>query len=109
MTLTAIGSMRRRLTLEAPARIGDEAGSATTTWSSLGDVWGALTPRSGREIADADGLSARIDHELEIRWRNDITATMRFRDGATVYVVHAVKDDDTRRRRLICLVEEIAP
>ena len=109
MSLTAIGAMRRRMTLEAPVRTGDDAGSAVVSWSSMGDVWGAITPRTGREIVDADGLSARVNHELEIRWRNDITAAMRFRDGATVYVVHAVKDDDTRRRRLICLVEEIAP
>jgi SPP1 family predicted phage head-tail adaptor len=109
MTIAPAGAMNRRLTLETPVRSGDEAASATLTWSNLGLVWAAVTPRTGREIVTADGQAARISHEISIRWRGDITAALRFRDGATIYLIHAVRDGDQHRRRLICLVEEQAP
>jgi len=109
MRIQPAGALRRRLTLEASSRSGDEAGAAATTWSNLGSVWAAVIPRTGREIVTADGQAARVTHEIEIRWRNDVTAAMRFRDGVTIYTVHAVHQRDELRRRLVCLVEELAP
>lgn len=109
MTVPAAGALRRRLTLEAPVRGADEGGAAATTWSALADVWAAVTPKSGREIVDADGQAARVTHQIAIRWRSDVKAAMRFRDGASLYVVHATFDGDPHRRHLVCLVEELAP
>jgi SPP1 family predicted phage head-tail adaptor len=109
MSIPPAGALRRRLTLEAPVRANDEAASAITTWTSLGGVWAAVTPRQGREIDDADGVSARITTAFGIRWRSDITAAMRLRDGATVYAIHGVRDGDPHRRRLMIFAEELAP
>ena len=109
MNIQPAGALRRRLTLEAPVRSGDEAAAATQTWTSLGGVWAAVIPRAGREIVTADGQAARVSHQIEVRWRNDVTAAMRFRDGITLYTIHALHDRDAHRRRLVCLVEELAP
>lgn len=109
MTIQPAGALRRRLTLETPTRTGDDAASATIAWSSLGGIWAAIIPRSAREIVTADGQSGRVTHEIEIRWRGDITAAMRLRDGGTIYAIHATYDRDPHRRRLVCLVEELAP
>ncbi len=109
MKLQPTGALRRRLTLETPVRSGDEAAAAAQTWSSLGGVWAAVMPRSLSEIVTADGQAARVSHEIEIRWRSDITAAMRFRDGATIYAIHGVHERDAHRRRLVCLAEELAP
>lgn len=103
-----IAALRRRLTLEAPARSGDEAAAATQTWTSLGGVWAAVMPRAAREIVSADAQVARVSHEIEIRWRADVTAAMRLRDGVTIYAIHGVRDRDELRRRLVCLAEEMA-
>lgn len=109
MTTAPIGTLRRRLTLETPVRTGDDAAAAELTWSSLGELWASISPRSGREIVTADAVAARITHDIEIRWRGDVSAAMRLRDGSTIYAIHAVHDRDDKARRLICLVEEIAP
>jgi SPP1 family predicted phage head-tail adaptor len=109
MKIPLAGALRRRLELEAPVRAGDEAASATTNWVAMGGVWAAVIPGSGGEAVSADGVHARISHEIQIRWRSDITAAMRFRDGATLFAIHAVRDGDPHRRRLVCLVEELAP
>lgn len=109
MTLAPTGALRRRLTLETPVRSGEDAASATTTWIEAASLWAAVTTLGGREIVDADGVASRVSHEIELRWRSGITATMRFREGAVIYVIHAVRDRDPQRRRLVCLVEEQAP
>jgi SPP1 family predicted phage head-tail adaptor len=103
------GAMHRRLTLEAPSRTGDEAASASTVWISLGLVWAAVVSRSAREIVDADAKRARITHEIHLRWRADITAAMRLRDGPAIYEIRGVRDADEKRHRLICDAEELAP
>lgn len=103
-----VGHLRHGLVLEAPSRTGDEAGSAATSWGPVATVWAALRPASGREIVDADGVAARVSHEVIIRWRSDVSAAMRFRDGSRVYLIRSVRDVDDRRRRLTCLVEEQA-
>ncbi len=109
MTTERIGHLRRRLTLEAPLRTADEGGAAIVTWTSIADVWAAVHPSRGRELVNADAIVARVTHEIILRWRTDVTAAMRLRDGARIYLIQAVRDTDDRRRRLNCLVEEQAP
>ena len=109
MSSATIGALRRRLTLEQPVRGTDDGAAAALTWTGVADLWASVTSQSGREIVIGDGQAARITHAIEIRWRAGVTAAMRFRDGATVYDIRAVRDGDARRRRLVCLVEELAP
>ncbi len=108
MNTQPVGNLRHGMIIEAPLRAGDDGGSAATSWSFVATVWASVRPTSGREIVDADGVSARISHEVIIRWRSDLTAAMRFHDGARIYLIRAVRDVDDRRRRLTCLVEEVA-
>jgi SPP1 family predicted phage head-tail adaptor len=108
MKIAHAGVLCRRLTLETPVRTGDEAASATITWTSLGVMWAGIIPLGGREIVVADGQASRVSHSVTLRWRGDVTAAMRFRDGAIIYAIRTVRDSD-RRRRLVCMVEEQAP
>ena len=108
MSVIPVAGLRHGLVLEAASRFGDDAGSATVSWTPVAIIWAAMRPASGREVIDADGVSARVTHDIHIRWRADVTAAMRFRDGARVYLIRAVRDVDDRRRRLACSVEEQA-
>lgn len=103
------GALRRRLTIEEPVRATDDAAAGIVAWHTVGELWAAIIARIGREIVTADAQAARITHEVEMRWRDDLTAAMRLRDGARVYVIHALFDRDPQRRRLVALVEELAP
>jgi SPP1 family predicted phage head-tail adaptor len=108
MTKIHPGALRHGLILETPVRSNAEAGGADTVWSQVAVVWASLRPTSGRETVDADGVGSRVTHTAHIRWRPDISAAHRFRDGTRIYLIHAVRDPDDRRRRLACLVEEQA-
>jgi SPP1 family predicted phage head-tail adaptor len=104
-----IAELRHRVTLEAPVRTPDEGGTAVITWSAVADVWAAVRSVGGRERVEADRLAGRITHEIRIRWRDGVDATQRFRLGARLFLIHAARDPDARRRVLLCTCEEVGP
>jgi SPP1 family predicted phage head-tail adaptor len=109
MTANLVGSLRHRVTLEAPTRTDGEGGTAVVSWSTVGAMFARIRPTSGREIVAADGSSARVTHEVLIRHTSDIAPTMRFVEGTRVLEIHAVLDVEGRRRWLKCLCEERLP
>lgn len=108
MNTAPVGNLRHGLIIEAPLRMADDGASAATSWSFVATVWAAIRAVSGREIVDADGVSARLSHQITIRWRSDLTTAMRFHDGSRIFLIHGLRDVDDTRRRLTCLVEELA-
>jgi SPP1 family predicted phage head-tail adaptor len=109
MSAPPIGALRRRLTLEAPVRTGEEGGTAVIEWNAVATLSAGVTPLSGREIVRADGIAARLTHRIVVRYSADLAPAMRFTDGASVFEIHAVLDVDGRRRWLECLCEERVP
>jgi SPP1 family predicted phage head-tail adaptor len=109
VSFARVGVLRRRLTLEAPVRTPGEGGAATITWSALAQVWAAITPVSGRELVRGDGMTARMTHEVLIRYRSGVRPEMRFTSGSRVFEIRVVMDEDERRRWLACLCEERLP
>jgi SPP1 family predicted phage head-tail adaptor len=104
-----ISSLRRRLTLEAPAAADDGFGGRTITWSAVATLWASVEPRGGSERSDADAVAAKLTHRVTLRHRSGVSPTMRFTDGDRTLDIRAVFDPDGRRRRLVCLCEERVP
>jgi SPP1 family predicted phage head-tail adaptor len=48
--------LNRRLTVEKPVRVPDDAGGYVETWTPVGVVWAEVRARTGREVA-ASGTS----------------------------------------------------
>ncbi len=106
MSRLAIGSMRHRLALEEAVSIPDGGGGSILTWMLVAEVWAAISPRAGRETAEADGRMGRVTHAITIRHRPDVSPRQRFRKGERVFDITSVIDADEARRFLTCLVEE---
>ncbi len=104
-----IGTLRHRLTLQAPQRTPEDGGTATIAWSHVTDLFARIRPLAGREIVSADGLAARVTHEVTIRMTENVAPQMRFVFGTRTFDIHAVLDIDGRRRWLRCLCEERLP
>lgn len=109
MSAASIGSLRQRLTLEAPVRTGEEGGTAVIVWNPIGELSASITPLGGREVVRADGVAARVTHEIIIRFRADVVASMRFTAPGRTFEIHAVLNAGARRRWLKCLCEERLP
>lgn len=108
-TISAIGAMRRLIVLEAPVETSDEAGGREQVFAPVASLWAALEPLGGQARLAGDRLELAASHRITLRWRDDIDGAKRFRLGRRVFSLRAAADPDGRRRRLVCLVEEIGP
>lgn len=97
-----IGRLSHRLTLEREARSGDGGGGAVVAWEQAADMWGAVEDLNGTERVRGDRISGEANAMITVRFRDDITPAMRFRNGMRVYNILAVLDGDGQRRYLRC-------
>ena len=101
-----IGSLRHRLILEAPTQRPDGGGGATISWSEQATVWADIRARRGGERDQADRPDARLQLQVRIRYRRDVSTAMRLRDGTRVFNILSLFDEDGRERFLTCVCEE---
>ncbi|MEM8728401.1 MAG: head-tail adaptor protein [Pseudomonadota bacterium] len=103
--------MNRKLVLESRALAQDGAGGATQSWQPLGTLWAEVSARSGRARGDGDGLLGQVSYRIVVRNApvgNTArpVAGQRFREGARVYRISAVSEQDTTGRYLTCFAQE---
>lgn len=99
-----IGTLNRRLALQAPSETDDGAGGVTRDYATVTTLWASVTPHSTRGDSEAERLGAALRFRIVIRFRNDVTTRHRFIDGAHVYRIIAVRE--SRRRFLEIDAEE---
>jgi SPP1 family predicted phage head-tail adaptor len=104
-----VGALRRRLVLEAPVLTPDGLGGQTQLFQTVAAVWAQVEWLGGGERWRLGRPEQAGSHRITLRWRAGIDAGQRLRDGAHLFDIRAIADPDGSRRRLVCLVEEIAP
>ena len=112
--MSAIRGLRSRLTLEAPVDAFDDNGGVSRSYAALDTLWAEISPApvEGRLVDDrfiAGRMEQYVTHRIRLRFRAGMTAAMRFRLAARVFVIHAIEDPDEHRRFLVCRCEEIKP
>lgn len=105
----AIGQLRRRLVLEGPVATPDGIGGATQVFETKAAFWAQLEWLSGSESWRQGRPEQTGSYRVTLRWRGDVDAGKRLRDGDRVFEIRTVADLDGSRRRLTCLVEEVTP
>jgi len=105
----SIGRLRRRLLLEAPVPAPDGLGGTTQLFQTVAAFWARLEWLSGGEHWHQGRPEQLATHRVTLRWRPDLDAGKRLRDGDRIFDIRAVSDPDGSRRRLVCLVGEAKP
>jgi len=105
----AIGRMRRRLVLEAPVVSPDGLGGATQAFEAVAALWGQVESISGTEAWRQGRPEQSQNYRITMRWRGDVDAGRRLRDGGRLFDIRSAADPDGARRQLVCLVEEVTP
>lgn len=108
------GKLRERLTLQSSSGSGDGQGGRTVGWADVAPavkVWARVTPLSTHERIQSMQTDAPASHEVEIRYRTDVTAKSRWKwvsGGVTRYlrVVAAPTNPDEHRAMLAMLCAE---
>lgn len=78
--------LNRRLTLEKPVRVPDDAGGYVETWTPVGVVWAEVRARTGREVAASGTVVSRVPYAIVVRGApvghpGRPAPEQRFRDG----------------------------
>ncbi|MGO4439639.1 phage head closure protein [Rhizobium sp. RAF56] len=100
------GRMTARLALEAPVATPDGQGGASIAFEERASAWALVEPVAVAIEVMAGSETFTRTHRIWLRWRTDITAGMRLRKGARLFLVGALEDPDESRRYLICHCEE---
>ena len=103
--------LNRRLTLEKPVRVPDDAGGYVETWTPVGVVWAEVRARTGREVAASGTVVSRVPYAIVVRGApvghpGRLAPEQRFRDGQRSFHIRSVAEHDANGRYLICISEE---
>lgn len=74
---TTIGSLRDLVTIEQKTTTDDGQGGRVASWSTLAKVHANVRPLSGTERLQAAAISASMPYEVTVRYRGDVSPTMR--------------------------------
>lgn len=99
------GRLRFNVTLQSPVQSDDTGGGGALTWTTLATVAANVLPINGREVAAADGLQARVNTLIVIRWRGGIDSTCRAVFRGRALNIRSAIDVDSRREWLELLCE----
>lgn len=101
------GRLTARLVLERPDVAEDGQGGAVSGFVEIARVWALVEPRSFAEEEKGPGLVATVTHHVTVRSRGDVVAGQRFRKGARVFEILAVRDPDETGRFQVALCREV--
>ncbi|MEL6102801.1 MAG: phage head closure protein [Pseudomonadota bacterium] len=101
----------RRVDLEDPTRVADNAGGYVETWVSLGTLWADIQPRTGRETVSSAAPVSAVRYRIMVRGApvGDPARPkpgQRFRDGNRLFHIRAVAEYDPRAEFLTCFADE---
>lgn len=103
--------LNRRLTLESPERVPDDAGGFVESWTALGVVWAEVTARTGREAVSSGAAVSLVPYTVVVRGApvghpERPRPEQRFRDGTRIFHIRSVAERDPESRYLICMADE---
>lgn len=106
MTFLDPGQFTARLDLEAATPAADGQGGAVLAWTVAMSLWARIEPTNSGFNEVAGQMRGQLTHRIWLRARADVSEGMRFRKGARVFTIRAVRDPDETGRYLVCLCEE---
>ena len=100
-----VGELRNRITIEHPKDAQDDFGEPVKSWTPIvrGRTWAKKEDLSGRELFQAQQISAQVSTQFTLHHRRDVDARMRVVSDDVLYSIKSVQDPDGRRERLLLL------
>jgi SPP1 family predicted phage head-tail adaptor len=106
MTEPCLMELNKRLIIETATHGPADGGSSVLNWQQTAIVWAALRPIKARQQTSEDDQTLHTSHEVWIRYRPDMTSTMRFCLGLRIFRIQSIRDPDERQRWLVCQTDE---
>lgn len=100
MNVSGAGKLRDRITFQQPATTQDSFGQPDIAWSDVCTVWANHSDLSGQKLVAAQAINAETQSQFVIRYRTGLTKAMRIVHDGRYYNVHAILDQEGRKRWL---------
>ncbi|PYC48713.1 phage tail protein [Litorivita pollutaquae] len=113
--MAELPNLSRALALETPLRTPDGAGGYDEVWQVLGTLWAEVIAAGGRQRTGAATAVSDVGYRVIVRAappgdERRPRPEQRFREGARVFNILAVAEDDPTGRYLTCYAnEELVP
>lgn len=101
------GRLTKRITIEALTTGVAASGTPSGAWFEFCSVRASVDTASGKEGYEAGQNTARLTHEIGIRWRECVASEMRVVWGERVFAIHAVIEDPKRTKMTLHCEERI--
>ena len=104
-------SLNRKLVLERPEKVPDNAGGFELTWVEIGTLWASIERRSARETATLDAPVAEVKYRILVRGAPFGSSMrpkvdQRLREGVRAFVIDAVSEAIPSASYLECWARE---
>lgn len=105
MPAVASGNLRHKVQLQEKQITQDpNTGEMQTTWATVASPWAEIVPMSGREFLAASAEQSEVRGRIVIRYREDVTASMRVVYRGKYYNILAVLPDAESGREHLTLM-----
>jgi SPP1 family predicted phage head-tail adaptor len=99
------GLLRHPVKIEHPVETQDDYGEPVKTWQKIpsGDDWARKEDLTGRELFQAQQITAQITTQFTLRYRDDVDGRMQVVCDGAYYHIESVQDPDGRRESTLLL------
>ncbi len=102
------GDLRQRVLIKQKNTETPNAyGERQTTWRTLASVWAKVAPISAREAERGKSFGETVSHQVEMRYRDDVTTGMKISHRSRDLYINGSIDDGELRTRLILFCSEV--
>lgn len=101
-----IGDLNKRITIQYPARVSDNMGSFTETWTDTGTVWAAMWPVSANEQIQSMQNSMVVTHKIRIRYRSVLSPGWRLKFGNRYFNIVGIVNPNEKNEYLDIMAKE---
>lgn len=102
------GELNTRIIIQQYVTATDSDGFETQQWVDFKRLWSKKTGLTGRVFYAAAAVQSESDVIFKIRYRKDITSSMRIVEGSHVYEIKADPiDKDGKKKELYITASEV--
>ena len=100
------GQLRARVQIQQQSATQDAVGQLVNTWTTVATVWADIRHRRGLEVIKSDMQMSMLRASIRIRYRSDVTASMRVVHSTGTYQILAVSPDSNSKDYLELICEQ---
>lgn len=101
-----IGSLNKRITIQAPTKTSDSMGGFTIVWTDIDTVFAAIWPVSAKERIQNSAVTTTITHRIRIRYRRVFRSGWRIFYNGRYFNIVSIVDPNEAHEWLDILCEE---